>query len=248
MQNSIYIDKFKASGLHLLFSLILALASLSVVYFIWYPQPLATATGVNSIFLMMLGIDVLLGPILTFLVFRKGKKTLKFDLSIIIILQLIAFSYGLYSISQARPAWIVYTVDRFELVQNNQILQENINQTKKEYQKAPWFGYKWVAVEKSKDIEELKTNILQESVSGISLSQHPEKYIALNDVLGVLKNKANHLSTLKNFNNDDDVDNILKKYSQSYSWLPLKANNQDMVVLLDKDAQVIKIVDLRPWK
>ena len=41
---------------------------------------------------------------------------------------------------------------------------------------------------------------------------------------------------------------MIKKYPQAQSWVPLTASAVDMVVLLDKDAQVVKIVDLRPWK
>lgn len=49
--------------------------------FIWYPTPLATAVGVTQIFLMMLAIDVTVGPILGFIVYKEGKKTLKMDLT-----------------------------------------------------------------------------------------------------------------------------------------------------------------------
>ena len=47
---------------------------------------------------MLLAIDVILGPVLGFIVFKEGKKTLKMDLAIIIVLQLSALSYGLFSI------------------------------------------------------------------------------------------------------------------------------------------------------
>lgn len=43
----------------------------------------------------------------------------------IILIQLSALSYGLYSIAQGRPVWLVYNVDRFELVRNNEIIETN---------------------------------------------------------------------------------------------------------------------------
>lgn len=50
---------------------------------VWYPSPLEKATGVTSLFLMMLIVDVLLGPSLTLIVAEQGKKHLKLDLIII---------------------------------------------------------------------------------------------------------------------------------------------------------------------
>ena len=45
------------------------------------------------------------------------------------------------------------------------------------------------------------------------------------------------------------VKKILAKYPQANAYLPLKANAVDMTVLINKDtAEIIKIVDLRPWK
>jgi len=42
---------------------------------------------------------------------------------------------------------------------------------------------------------------------------------------------------------------ILQPVSQATAFLPLKANAVDMTVLINKEkGEVIKIVDLRPWK
>ena len=53
------------------------------------------------------------------------KKSLKMDLAVIIIIQLSALFYGIYSIFEGRPAWLAYNVDRFELVRNNEIVDDN---------------------------------------------------------------------------------------------------------------------------
>ena len=59
---------------------------------------------------MLLAIDVILGPLLGLLVYKEGKKSLKFDLSVIILIQIAALCYGVFSIEQGRPAWLVYNV------------------------------------------------------------------------------------------------------------------------------------------
>lgn len=65
----------------------------------------------------------------------------------------------------------------------------------------------------------------------------------------LIRNKVQNLNELEKFNPKQQVENILKKYPEANAWVPLRANAVDMVVLMDKNsAQVVKIVDLRPWK
>ena len=111
---------------HLVISFFIALIVVGVVFFIWYPSPLAKAIGVTHIFLMMLAIDVIIGPLLGLLVYKEGKKSLKMDLSIIILIQIIALGYGVYSIAQGRPVWLAYNVDRFELILNTDLVNTKI--------------------------------------------------------------------------------------------------------------------------
>jgi hypothetical protein len=107
----------KAAGIHLAVSVGIALLSLLLVYGFWYPSPLDTALGVGAIFLMLLAIDIALGPLLTLVVYKPLKASLKFDLTVIACVQLAALLYGLYTVGSARPAYLVFTKDRFDLVQ-----------------------------------------------------------------------------------------------------------------------------------
>ncbi|RZG88400.1 type IV pilin accessory protein [Acinetobacter sp. WCHAc060033] len=234
---------------HLGISCVSALIILVWVFFVWYPSPLANAVGVTQIFLMMLAIDVIVGPVLGFIVYKEGKKSLKMDLGVIIALQISALCYGIYSIEQGRPAWIAFNVDRFELVRKNEIIEDHIAEALPEYQHVSWLKPQFIAVEFAKDVKVRNEDMFAEVLGGISLSQKPERYIALSNAQKQMSDRAQNLSGLNLFNSKQDVDNIIKKYSQANAWLPLKANAEDMVVLINKEkGQVIKIVDLRPWK
>lgn len=59
---------------HLSISLIIALLVIGLVFFVWYLSPLAAAVGVTQIFLMMLAIDVIVGPVLGLFVYKEGKN------------------------------------------------------------------------------------------------------------------------------------------------------------------------------
>lgn len=233
---------------HFLISICISLISLFWVFHVWYPSPLAKATDVTHIFLMLLAIDVILGPFLGFIVYKEKKKTLKLDLAIIFLLQLFALGYGLFSISQARPVWIAYNVDRFELIRVNDIIADKIENAYPEYQTASWLKPKFVGVQISESIEEKNQNMFEEVLGGISIAQRPERYVSVDQVETQMKLSSQSLSQLNQYNTSNDLEEILTKYPNANAWLPLKANAVDMVVLINKEkAEVIKIVDLRPW-
>lgn len=234
---------------HLFISLVIALFVMGLVFFIWYPAPLATSVGVKHIFLMMLVIDVIIGPILGFLVYKEGKKSLKFDLGVIILLQISALLFGIYSIAQGRPAWLVFNVDRFELVRQNEIIDQHINNADIQFQHAPWFGPEYVSITQSSNFKQRQEDMFLEVLGGISMAQQPERYKLLSFSAQQMKQRAEALKKLEEYNDQIVVKKILAKYPQANAYLPLKANAVDMTVLINKDtAEIIKIVDLRPWK
>ncbi|WP_426223043.1 TfpX/TfpZ family type IV pilin accessory protein [Psychrobacter sp. DWR1-2-3] len=243
-------DKVKAFLIHLAISILIATMSLVLVYLVWNPAPLYTATGITKIFLLMLGIDLVLGPLLTFIVYKKGKKTLKFDLFVIGLLQLIALVYGLYHVYEGRPVWIAYNVDRFDLVRVNEIDTRKIAQAKPEFQILSNTGPKYVAAVIPKDDKEVSQQILFDEIGyGIAPSQRPELYQPLDTVAALLVTKSKPIEELYNYNDKSDVDNILSKYPTATRYLPLKASAINMVVLIDKAEadKVVNIVNLRPW-
>lgn len=234
---------------HIITSVIIAFLLTLLVLFIWYPSPFATAVGVTHIFLMLLAIDVILGPLLGLLVYKEGKKSLKFDLSVIILIQIAALCYGVFSIEQGRPAWLVYNVDRFELVRKNELVDTNIQQAQPQFQQPSWFKPQYVATEFAKDTQQRNDEMFAEVFSGISIAQRPERYVELTQAKTQIQQRALPLVELQQFNPKTDVEKTLAKYPKADAWLPLKANAVDMVVLVNKEsASIIKIVDLRPWE
>lgn len=233
---------------HVAVSVCIALLVLGLVYGLWYPSPLAKAVGVTHIFLMLLAIDVILGPILGFVVYKESKKTLKFDLSVIILIQIAALVFGVYNIAQARPAWVVFNTDRFELIRNNDlVLSEKAPQD--EFAQVSWVGPQWAAVKVTNDVQQKNEDLFAEALGGLSIAQRPERYIDIDEEKVTLQKRALPLNILYQYNDKQQVNTVLAKYPQANHWLPMKALSIDMVVLINKEtAKVIKIVDLKPWE
>lgn len=240
-------QKFKYVSAHLAASIFVATCAACIVFMFWYPYPLNTAVGVTYIFLMMLGIDMVLGPFLSWLVYKEGKKSLKFDLTVIILIQLLALGFGLYKIADGRPVWIVFNVDRFELVKNNEVVIQDIEKVPEQFHDNSYFRPKYAATQFASDAKTRTADMMTELMNGISIAQRPERYISLEKAKSQTLERGQSLDLLNKYNTKIQVQQILSQYPDAKTYLPLSATKQDMTVLLNQQGEVIKIVDLRPW-
>ena len=238
-------DKLKVFFIHLIISFVVVLSAYIFIHLLWYPSPLFKATDARKILLMILIVDLTLGPLLTFVVYKKHKKTLKMDLIFIVLIQLAALVYGLYSVYQARPVLIAYVVDRFELVRVNDIIE-----IEGQPYGLPKFGPKYIYIKlDGLNATENLNSIFDETTYDISPAQRPKYYNEFELAKPFIMEKSQDLTLLNDYNDPRAVKAVLQKYPQANSFLPLKANAVDMTVLIDKrdDGKVIQIVDLSPW-
>ncbi len=108
------ITKLKATGVHLCLSLLVFVYLVYQIYFNWYPQPYFSIDGGWQGIRLIAAVDLVLGPLITFLIFdlSKSRREIVFDLMIIAIIQLGALSYGVYLTYTQRPVAIV-VIDEF---------------------------------------------------------------------------------------------------------------------------------------
>lgn len=105
--------KFQAFLIHLGISASVVGLLLLLMLTMWYPQPWFSHDGGWHVFRLILLVDVVLGPTLTLVVFRRGKPELRRDLSIIVSVQVAAFACGAVLMFLYRPAFIVYAENNF---------------------------------------------------------------------------------------------------------------------------------------
>ncbi len=113
--------KTKAALLHFTVSGVVVGSVLAVVFFVWYPGFLFAMSGAIDPVLVMLGVDLTLGPLLTFIVYRKNKPGLKFDLAFIFSVQLVALVYGSLTLFNERPHFLVFAHDSFTAIPARQV-------------------------------------------------------------------------------------------------------------------------------
>lgn len=101
-------NRYQAFAIHMLISLVIFAILLVCITQFWYPGILFdTGNGWKAIALIV-GIDLILGPLLTLIVFNHNKNTLKMDLWIIALVQTAALAYGTWTIHSSRPLAIAY--------------------------------------------------------------------------------------------------------------------------------------------
>ncbi|MBL8253497.1 MAG: pilus assembly protein [Candidatus Competibacter sp.] len=107
-----------ASLTHLAGSFLVALACAALVFLLWYPYPYGELVGGRELFLLVVSVDVVCGPLLTLIVFNpsKPRQELWRDIGIVVLLQLGALGYGIGSVIQARPVFLAFEGDRFRVV------------------------------------------------------------------------------------------------------------------------------------
>jgi len=107
--------KKNAFLIHLLISVILLLVLLCIVFFIWFPYDLIYAGGISGLKIIF-SVDLILGPLLTLIVFNPNKKKLKLDLLFVGIIQISSLCYGMWLIHSQRPVLQVLAHDGIHII------------------------------------------------------------------------------------------------------------------------------------
>lgn len=246
--------RLRAAGIHLALSMLLAGATVALVWLLWYPSPLPVLLGVDTILLIMLAVDVVLGPAITLIVFDRRKPRLALDLAVIGAIQLAALGYGMHTIEQGRPAFVVLVKDRFEVVAPAELQPAAREAAAGNPLALPdRFRPRWVAVKMPESNEE-RTAILFESLAtGRDLQHHPKHYVPLASESVTMLERSLPIDRLRALNpgRDAEIDAAVRatgRPESSLRYLPLRGPARDGAVLVDPaDARALAIVPVVPW-
>jgi hypothetical protein len=111
--------RLKALGLHLLASTVALSSILGTLYFGWYRWPGWLLADVAHVVIILAGVDIVIGPLLTFVIARSSKprRELTRDIAMIVAVQLSALIYGAASLWHGRPLYYAFSENVLQLVQ-----------------------------------------------------------------------------------------------------------------------------------
>ena len=92
-RRELMLSKLRAFAVHLCGSVAIISLYLLLVFLVWYPYPYFAIEKVWDVIRVVIGVDIFIGPLLTLVVYRAGKPSLKFDLTAIIAVQLAALFF-----------------------------------------------------------------------------------------------------------------------------------------------------------
>ncbi len=244
------ITKLRASLIHLLLSMFVVGAFLAFALLIWYPQPFFASSGLKDIVLILLSIDLILGPLLTFVVFKPNKPSLKFDLSFIAAVQIAALTYGMYTIYQGHPMYVAYAVDRFTLISAIDVNPNDAKDTK--LRASGWWKPIMVYAETPSDPKEQEKLIFEVLSGQPDIDARPEYYQSFED--NIRKVLAGGIKPEKLFASPPHkaaLDRFLAQYGKTatdYAFLPLVGKEDDVIWVWDKaTGKAVDTISLTPW-
>jgi hypothetical protein len=236
-------DRLRAGGLHLGLSVAVALCAMALIFLGWYPPPLAEAQGVSRLLLILIAVDVAVGPMITVLIFDRAKKSLRFDLAVVGVCQLAFLLYGLQAIYTGRPAVIVFNVDRFDVVQAQDVDRSSLARAKEAGMPGlPLWRPRFVYAKLPADAQRRRPDLPH-------MAEWYEPYESGREtVIGRLR----PLDELQSINRLEEREwgaflDALGQPPAELGYLPLRARVRDGAVIVDRaTAEIRRIVLLQP--
>lgn len=237
----------RAAALHFLGCVVVALLAAGLVFNVWYPFPYSEISGGRELFLLVVSVDVVCGPVLTFVLFnpQKPRAELMRDLAIVFCLQTGALIYGLVNVWEARPLYLVHEVDRFKVVAAPDLDPKALDGLPQDL-RTRFFGSPiLVSIRSPKSVEEKNQVMFAAAAGGKDYAQLPEFYVSYSE--DSAKKVIGRSAALNVFLSkySDQVPAAQKLALQSnhdvanLRYVPVTGGRQDWVAVIDGAGEII---------
>lgn len=240
---------------HLVGSFLVAGAVAALVFGVWYPEPYRELSGGFHLFLILFFVDVVLGPLATAIVSRPGKSRREWvvDLALIVLLQFAAMAYGVWTLYQARPVYMVFEIDRFRVVSAVDVPEGWLSKAPKDLQQLPVTGPGILAVRPFVNANE-QAEAIMAALGGVHLAYRPDFWVPYSRAVADVgrETKALKDSWKKNEKIRRQLDEIIKKSKLDWNrvgYIPLYASHQIWTVLMDRESNMpVDYLDMDPFE
>lgn len=165
--------RLRACAIHFVLSLIVATLAALLVFGVWYPYPYRELSGGRELFTLVVLVDVLLGPLITLVIFNATKthRHLAMDFTVVGLLQIAALAYGLWAVFMARPVHLVFEYSRMTVVHAVDVGPETLLKAPPELAQLPLSGPTLLSLRPLRGAEAIDS-VLQ-ATAGISQAAQP---------------------------------------------------------------------------
>ncbi len=182
---------------HALLSVAVALISAVLVFKLWYPMPYRVMLGVGGIFLLVLVVDMVCGPLMTLVLAspRKSGRELTLDLGLIALVQAAALAYGMHAVWTARPAVLAFENDRLTVISANELDHDALHNAPDGLHTLPLGGVLHVGTRKPQNNTEFLRSI-DLSLAGLSPAMRPAWWVPMTERQDEMRARAKPLAAL----------------------------------------------------
>jgi hypothetical protein len=196
--------RLKAFSLHLLSSATALTLILGSLYFGWYRWPGWHLTDVTTVVLVMVCVDVVLGPTLTFIIAnqKKSRRELTRDIGIIVVVQLCALIYGSVSLWNGRPLYYAFSESVLQLVQAYDIDAKDaeIGRQQNPALAPHWYSLpRWIWAPLPQNAEESRKIVVSAITGGDDVISMPKYFKPWEDGLMSLRSKLKKVDDVAYF-------------------------------------------------
>lgn len=122
-------SKKKAFLIHLGASLFVFSIILMLIIYVWYPAPYFDTDYRMKWIMIIAFVDIILGPGLTLLIYKVDKPNLRFDMSAIVIFQLVALGWGVGNAWFAHPLINVFFDGQIYCLDRKQVEKAGVDKS-----------------------------------------------------------------------------------------------------------------------
>lgn len=232
----------RASLLHLLCSALIALLAALLVFGVWYPPPYEELVGGRGLFTLIVMVDLVCGPMLTLVLFdpSKSKRKWYFDLSLIVVMQLVALFYGIAQVAAARPVFLAFEGNRFRVVQAIDIDQAQLAQAPSHLQSLSYQGPRLIGARLSKSTDADFLTSLNQSMQGQHPAFRPSRWTDYSEQSQLVREQLEPLAKLREKNPSlihtlNNAVALSGATEDQFGYLPLvREPITDWVVIVDR--------------
>jgi len=171
-------EKFVAVAIHFLATLAVAGIAAALIFLVWFPGALAQMVGGSKLFLIVVGCDLALGPLLSLVIYNKQKsrRELIIDYSVVALVQLAALIYGVLVVAASRPVFIGFYKDTIEIVTAIELDDADLAAgTMPEFRTKSWSGPRLMSVQSPSDPKE-REQLIFSALAGKDGQAFPKYY------------------------------------------------------------------------
>jgi hypothetical protein len=237
--------RMRAAAYHLGASIAVAAIAAGLVFLLWYPTPYREISGGRELFLLVVAVDVVIGPLITFAVFdiRKPKSELVRDLGVVALLQIAALAYGLSAVADARPAIVALEGSRLRVVRAIDVDREDLANAPADLRSLSFTGPVFVATRVPDASEKLEA--IDRGLSGQDIGMRPEFWLPLEQAAAARTRAAQPLRRLSERFPRRTAEiaaaaALSGRPLEQLGYLPILARRTDWTALVDlKDGSVV---------